>query len=48
VDCDSLTIEGDVKFEKDVIINGSVAIKNTQQTQAVVKEGTIIDEDLVF
>ena len=48
MDCDSLTIEGDVKFEKDVIIKGSVAIKNTQQAQAVVKEGTIIDADLVF
>jgi len=48
VDCDSLTIEGDVKFEKDVIIKGSVVIKNTQQSQAVVKDGTIIDVDLVF
>jgi hypothetical protein len=43
VDCDSLTIEGDVGFEKDVIIKGSVIIKNTQQSQAVVNEETVID-----
>lgn len=48
VECDSLSIRGDVQFKKDVIIKGSVVIKNTQQSQAVVKEGTIIDEDLVF
>jgi UTP--glucose-1-phosphate uridylyltransferase len=46
VDCDSLTIEGDVLFEKDVRIKGEVKIKNTKQFQAVIKEGTIIDQDL--
>lgn len=47
VDCDSLTIEGDVLFEKDVEIKGTVAIKNTGKTQAVIKAGTVIDRDLV-
>jgi UTP--glucose-1-phosphate uridylyltransferase len=28
VDCDSLTIEGDVGFERDETIKGSVCIKN--------------------
>jgi len=46
VDCDALTIEGDVLFEKDVTIRGSVTIKNTQPTQAIIKEGAVIDQDL--
>jgi UTP--glucose-1-phosphate uridylyltransferase len=48
VECYSLSIEGDVLFERDVKIKGSVVIKNTQQSQAVVKKGAVIDEDLVF
>jgi UTP--glucose-1-phosphate uridylyltransferase len=48
VDCYALTIEGDVKFEKDTVIKGSVVIKNTQLSQAVVKEGMVIDQDLIF
>ena len=46
VDCDSLTIEGDVLFEKDVKIIGEVKIKNTNQFQSVIKEGSVIDRDL--
>jgi UTP--glucose-1-phosphate uridylyltransferase len=46
VDCDSLTIEGDVLFEKDVKIKGEVKIKNTKKFQVVIKEGTVIDQDL--
>ena len=48
VDCYSLTIEGDVSFERDVKIKGLVTIKNTQPSQAVIKEGTVIDRDLIF
>jgi len=48
VDCDALNIEGDVKFEKNVTIKDSVVIKNTMPTQAVIKEGTVIDEDLIL
>jgi UTP--glucose-1-phosphate uridylyltransferase len=46
VDCDALTIEGDVRFEKDVVIKGTVAITNNHPTQAVIPSGTIIDKDL--
>jgi UTP--glucose-1-phosphate uridylyltransferase len=46
VDCESLSIEGDVRFENDVIIKGSVSILNRGTTQAVIKEGTVIDKDL--
>ena len=48
VDCDSLTIEGDVKFEKNVTIRNAVTIRNTRPFQAVVKEGSVVNEDLVF
>ena len=48
VDCDSLTIEGDVGFEKDVTIKGSVCIKNRQNSREIVKAGTVIDQDLVY
>jgi UTP--glucose-1-phosphate uridylyltransferase len=48
VDCDALTIEGDVVFEKGVKIEGSVRITNRQQSQAIIKEGTVIDQDLVL
>ena len=48
VDCESLTIEGDVCFEKNVIIKGAVTIKNSGTSQAVIKAGTVIDTDLVL
>jgi UTP--glucose-1-phosphate uridylyltransferase len=48
VDCDTLTIEGDVGFEKDVTVKGSVCIKNQQKTRAMIKAGTVIDQDLLF
>ncbi len=48
VECDALTIEGDVRFEKKVTIKGSVTIKNPKKAQAVIEEGTVIDKDLVL
>jgi len=48
VDCESLTIKGDVCFEKDVIIKGRVMIMNTGKSQAVIQKGTVIDSDLTL
>jgi len=48
VECDGLTVEGDVRFEKNVTIKGSVHIKNRQDAPAVIKAGTVVDKDLVF
>ncbi|MBW2410967.1 MAG: UTP--glucose-1-phosphate uridylyltransferase, partial [Deltaproteobacteria bacterium] len=48
VDCDALTIEGDVRFENDVVIKGTVTITNNNPTQAVIPSGTIIDQDLIL
>jgi UTP--glucose-1-phosphate uridylyltransferase len=48
VNCDSLTIEGDVLFEKDVTIKGAVCIRSRQKSGAMIKAGTVIDQDLFF
>jgi len=48
IDCDALTIQGDVLFENNVRIKGRVVIKNNLKKQAVIKEGTVIDKDLIF
>ena len=48
VNCESLDIEGDVYFESDTTIKGSVSIKNSQTSPAVIKKGTVIDKDLFF
>jgi UTP--glucose-1-phosphate uridylyltransferase len=48
VDCESLTVRGDVFFEKNVTIRGSVVITNTGNSRAVVTEGATIDGDVSF
>ena len=48
VNCDSLTVEGDVHFEGSVTISGHVRITNRRNTGAVIKRGTVIDQDLNF
>jgi len=48
VECDALKIRGDVRFEKNVSIKGRVAIKNNSSKQVVVREGTVVEEDLTF
>lgn len=48
VDCESLTIEGDVFFKKDAIIKGNIAIKNTGPSSAVIEEGAVIEHNISF
>lgn len=48
VDCEFLNIEGDVYFESEVTIQGRVSIKNTQSTPAMVKKGSVINNDMAF
>lgn len=48
VKCDALKIQGDVRFESNVSIKGRVVIKNNSSKQAVVQEGALIDENVVF
>ncbi len=46
--CESLTIKGDIRLESNVTIKGRVVIKNSGKSQAVIKEGMVIDEDVIF
>ena len=48
IQCESLTIKGDVRFESNVTIIGNVTIRNEGTDQAVIKEGTIISEDMTL
>jgi UTP--glucose-1-phosphate uridylyltransferase len=48
VNCESLSIEGDVYFEDQIVIKGSISIKNRLESPAVIKKGTVIDQDLIF
>ena len=46
--CESLTIKGDIRLESNITIKGRVVIKNSGKSQAVIKEGVIIDADVTF
>jgi len=37
-----------VRFAKNVTIKGRVVIKNIGKSQAVIREGMVVDEDLIF
>ena len=47
-DCESLTVQGDVRFQGQVVIRGNVRITNHGPGQAVIEKGTIIDRDVTF
>lgn len=46
--CSSLTVEGDVRFERNVVLKGRVAICNKRKNQEIIKAGSIITGDLQF
>ncbi|MBU4055463.1 MAG: UTP--glucose-1-phosphate uridylyltransferase [Proteobacteria bacterium] len=48
VDCTSLSIRGDVLFEKDVTLKGQVNIVNRHSDQKVVKAGSVISGELIL
>jgi UTP--glucose-1-phosphate uridylyltransferase len=48
VDCESLSVKGDVYFQDNIIIKGSVLIQNRLKSPAVIKKGTVIDGDVTF
>jgi UTP--glucose-1-phosphate uridylyltransferase len=47
-DCLALAIQGDVRFEPGVRITGRVTLTNSGAEQAVIRQGTVIAEDLKF
>jgi UTP--glucose-1-phosphate uridylyltransferase len=48
IDCETLTIEGDVNFEANVTISGRVVIQNRRKTPVVIEESAFIDQDRIF
>jgi UTP--glucose-1-phosphate uridylyltransferase len=48
VECESLTVRGDVRFEPGVAIRGAVSITNPDAAPAVIRSGAVVDRDLVF
>jgi UTP--glucose-1-phosphate uridylyltransferase len=47
-DCKSLTVKGDVRFQGQVVIKGTVSISNKRSEQVVIEKGTILDKDVIF
>ena len=48
VDCESLTVNGDVVFKADVVVCGRVAIDNRTGQPVTIEAGTVLDEDRTF
>jgi len=48
IDCETLTVKGDVYFERDVVIKGRVFIHNTGPEAVVISAGTVIDKNRSF
>jgi UTP--glucose-1-phosphate uridylyltransferase len=46
IDCDALTIEGNVFFERNIRIRGAVTIKNTNDAPYIVKAGRVVDRSI--
>ena len=48
LDCESLTIEGDVFFEANVTLKGNVIIVNRNPHREILRAGSVIDRDVSF
>jgi UTP--glucose-1-phosphate uridylyltransferase len=48
VGCETLRVEGDVRFEANVKIEGNVTIKNTEKKQASIPAGSRVDRTWTF
>ena len=48
LDCESLAVEGDVRFEKNIVVRGKVTIRNAGPSQAVIPAGSVIDRDIML
>jgi UTP--glucose-1-phosphate uridylyltransferase len=48
LECENLTIKGDVIFEEGVTIKGRVIIQNQGSSQAVIPARTVVDRDIVL
>ncbi|MBW2633143.1 MAG: UTP--glucose-1-phosphate uridylyltransferase, partial [Deltaproteobacteria bacterium] len=48
VTCKSLEIKGDFFFEENVQIRGRVVMQNRTGEPVVIKQGSVIEEDVLF
>ena len=48
IDCETLTVKGDVYFERDVVIRGKAFIHNTGPKPAVIPAGKVLEKDLIL
>ena len=48
IDCEALTVHGNVFFERGVVIKGTVCIHGRGPNPSVIPAGTVIDSDLVL
>lgn len=48
IECESVTVNGDVYFEKNVKLKGNVVITNRGSSRAVIKKDSVIDRDINF
>ena len=48
LDCESLTIEGDVFIEANVTLKGNVIIVNRNPHREILRAGSVIDRDVSF
>ena len=48
VDCKSLKVEGNICFERGIMIKGDVTITNPLSKRVSIPEGAVIDKDLLF
>lgn len=48
VQCESLTVNGDVYFDKDIKLIGKIKIENTQKNAFLIPKGTVIKHDILI
>nr|MBL0714019.1 UTP--glucose-1-phosphate uridylyltransferase [Desulfobacterales bacterium] len=48
LECEQLTIRGDIRFESPVTIKGKVGLTNPDSTQKTIEAGSVISEDLIL
>lgn len=48
IQCESLTVEGDVFFEKNITIKGNTTIKNSGSVKGKIKEGSMLEGEIIL
>jgi UTP--glucose-1-phosphate uridylyltransferase len=48
IDCEALSVRGDVRFEKGVVVRGAAALVNPGPRPAVLRAGTVAEGELVL